>query len=410
MRKCVRLTIPTASSKLILPYNCGAKRQGFDTADRIYSLAEDGRFESMDKEPYEREYDLQSLLEKHPDLLAGDQIDELNPRRWLHVSREVGVPEDDGGSDRWYLDHLFLDQDAIPTLVEVKQSNNNDTRRKVVGQMLDYAANSVAYWPVESLRDAFEASANEAGEDPTQLILSLIRATPEDIDPVDKFWTQVKTNLQAGRIRLLFVADEIPKELQQIVEFLNGQMSSAEVLAVEVRQYKGEKSKTLVPRVIGLTAVAAARKTAQNDGGKWDESSFFQELKSRSNSEGTEAARRILAWTTQSADRIWWGNGKQRGSFTPIIENKGTSHYLFAVWTSGVIETYFYYLKNKPPFDSEDLRKELLAKLNEVPGINLPSDAIDRGPSIPLSALNGDALMKFLQVFDWAIERIRTAT
>ena len=64
---------------------------------------------------------------------------------------------------------------------------NCNTRRKVVGQMLDYAANSVAYWPVESLRVAFEVSANGAGEDPNQLILSLIKATPEDIDPVEKF-------------------------------------------------------------------------------------------------------------------------------------------------------------------------------------------------------------------------------
>ena len=147
----------------------------------------------------------------------------------------MGVPEYDGGSDRWYLDHFFLDQDAVPTLVEVKQSNNNDTRRKVVGQMLDYAANCVAYWPVESIRTVFEASAKKAGEDPNKMILSLIEATPEDINPVDKFWGQVKTNLQAGRIRLIFVADEIPKELQQIVEFLNGQMSLAEVLAVEVK-------------------------------------------------------------------------------------------------------------------------------------------------------------------------------
>jgi hypothetical protein len=358
----------------------------------------------MDKEPYEREYDLQSLLEKHPDLLAGDRIDELNPRRWLHVSREVGVPEDDGGSDRWYLDHLFLDQDAIPTLVEVKQSDNNDVRRKVVGQMLDYAANSVAYWPVESLRDAFEASANEAGEDPTQLILSLIRATPEDIDPVDKFWTQVKTNLQAGRIRLLFVADEIPKELQRIVEFLNRQMNIAEVLAVEIRQYKGEKSKTLVPRVIGLVKPPNSPQRIE-----WDEIAFFQELKSECSHEEAQVAMRIFAWAKENTDRIKWGKGAGKGSFAPVIECHGREHSLFAVWTKGNIETYFYYLKGKPPFDSEDLRKELLAKLNEVPGINLPSDAIDRGPSIPLSALNGDALTKFLQVFDWAIERIRTA-
>ena len=68
-------------------------------SDKIYSLSNEGTFESIDKEPYQREYELQSLLEKHPDLLAGDQIDESNPRRWLLVSREMGVPDDDGGSD-----------------------------------------------------------------------------------------------------------------------------------------------------------------------------------------------------------------------------------------------------------------------------------------------------------------------
>jgi hypothetical protein len=173
--------------------------------------------------------------------------------------------------------------------------------------MLDYAANSVAYWPMESIRTAFEASAIESGESPNDLISSLIRALPEDEDAVDRFWRQVKINLQAGNIRLLFVADEIPKELQQIVEFLNRQMNPAEVLAVEVRQYSGEKSKTLVPRVIGQSL----RKAIPNDGGKWDEPSFFRELKSRCDSDGVEAAAKILVWTKQNADRIWWGNGKQ---------------------------------------------------------------------------------------------------
>ena len=52
----------------------------------------------------------------------------------------------DGGSDRGSLDHLFLDQDAVPTLVEVKRSENTQIRREVVGQMLDYAANGVMFW------------------------------------------------------------------------------------------------------------------------------------------------------------------------------------------------------------------------------------------------------------------------
>lgn len=70
----------------------------------------------------------------------------------------------------------------------------------------------------------------------------------------------MRTNLQAQRIRMVFVADEIPRELRRIVEFLNQQMDPAEVLAVEIRQYTGEGLKTLVPRVIGMTAEAEQRK------------------------------------------------------------------------------------------------------------------------------------------------------
>ena len=36
----------------------------------------------------------------------------------------------------------------------------------------------------------------------------------------DAFWERAKTNLQAGKIRLVFLADEIPPELVRIVEFL----------------------------------------------------------------------------------------------------------------------------------------------------------------------------------------------
>lgn len=36
--------------------------------------------------------------------------------------------------------------------MEVKRSTDTRIRREVVGQMLDYAANGVRYWPAEELR------------------------------------------------------------------------------------------------------------------------------------------------------------------------------------------------------------------------------------------------------------------
>ena len=86
----------------------------------------------------------------------------------------------------------------------------------------------------------------------------------------------MKTNLQAGRVRLIFIADEIPPELRRVVEFLNSQMDPAEVLAIEVKQFVGEGLKTLVPRVLGQTETARQKKSAdRGEKRQWDEPSFF---------------------------------------------------------------------------------------------------------------------------------------
>src|SRR3712207_9290538 len=96
---------------------------------------------------------------------------------------------------------------------------------------------------------------------------------------------------------MVFVADEIPSELQRIVEFLNQQMDPAEVLAVEIKQYVGQGLKTLVPRVIGQTAEAQQRKTvATGLRRKWDEQQFMDELATRRGTADVEAARPILEW------------------------------------------------------------------------------------------------------------------
>jgi hypothetical protein len=66
---------------------------------------------------------------------------------------------------------------------------------------------------------------------------------------------------------MVIVADQIPRELVRIVEFLNEQMDAA-VQAVELRWYSADNgAKTLVPRIIGATERAAGKKlTAESRG------------------------------------------------------------------------------------------------------------------------------------------------
>ena len=115
----------------------------------IFVLKEGGDLIELAEQPYDSEALLQELLAKYPTLLAGSQFDAESPRRWLLVSREAGLPSEMDGGNRWSVDHVFLDQDAIPTLIEVKRSRDPRIRREVIGQLLDYAANAVVYWPIE---------------------------------------------------------------------------------------------------------------------------------------------------------------------------------------------------------------------------------------------------------------------
>ncbi|HEY65961.1 MAG TPA: hypothetical protein G4O02_15470, partial [Caldilineae bacterium] len=97
---------------------------------RIFLVDRDGEaLTELEETGYVREAVLQGLLARYPDLLPGDQIDPENPRRWLLVGRELGVPATAAGGDWWSLDHLFLDQDGIPTFVECKRATDTRIRR-----------------------------------------------------------------------------------------------------------------------------------------------------------------------------------------------------------------------------------------------------------------------------------------
>ncbi|WP_164103725.1 PDDEXK family nuclease [Candidatus Laterigemmans baculatus] len=373
-------------------------------AGRIYLLGNGSDLMPMEEARYDSEDLLQAMLAQYPDLLAGEQIDGAQPRRWLLVTREMAVPGEEAGSGRWSLDHLFLDQDGVPTLVEVKRSTDTRIRREVIGQMLDYAANAVAYWPVEEVRAKFESRCDKSGESPEEVLADLLEGGQE----IDEFWQTVKTNLQAGRVRLVFLADSIPAELRRVVEFLNEQMDPAEVLAIEVKQFAGGGMKTLVPRVLGQTESARQKKqSARGESRKWDEPSFFAELRRKKGEATAAIARACLEWAQSRELRIWWGQGKSEGSFFPVYDNERGKNFLFSVWTYGRIEIQFQHMK-KPPFDQDANRQELARRLALIDGISIPEDSITKRPTFDLDLLSeADSLTRFLETFDWVLAEVK---
>jgi hypothetical protein len=189
----------------------------------IYTVDASNRLTAMSPSAPENEDTMQRLIADYPEIIA-DRDGAL-----LLIRREQPIADNEGGGTRWSLDHLFVTRDGIPVLVELKRAVDTRLRREVVGQMLDYAANASAYWRAGTIAQSFAATADEQGRDPDVILTEFLPAGTS----AEAFWQQVDANFTAGRIKLVFVADTIPRELARIVEFMNEQMR-ADVRAVEL--------------------------------------------------------------------------------------------------------------------------------------------------------------------------------
>lgn len=361
----------------------------------IFHIDEQNRAVQLYEAKYESEDLLQYLIEQYPDVLAGDQINPERPRKWIFISREMGVPGHEGGSDQWFLDHLFIDQDSIPTFVEVKRSTDTRIRREVVAQMLDYAANAAVYWPMSRLRQAFE----EHCDNPSAALYERL-AIP--IGEEDTFWEKVGTNLRLGKLRLLFVADEIPASLQRIIEFLNGQMTDTEVLGIEIKQYISDtKQRTLVPKLLGRTTASVQIKKGPSF--EWTEELFLEKVLNSSGESARYICEKLLVDFKRMGCIIKWGRGTVQVGFTPIYE----SHRICPVYTfknCTTIEIPFG--EFKAPLDTIEKKNKLITQFNQIPQLKIPENP--KRPSFDCNILMSDGIYtKFIEICQEMIDEIK---
>ncbi|NEO86789.1 MAG: hypothetical protein F6J87_21405 [Spirulina sp. SIO3F2] len=374
----------------------------------IYLIQGNDQLVAMTEKPYDSESLLQELLERYPNLLGVTPAVPETSLNWLVVRRTGSIPTEDVGIERWSLNYLFLDQQAIPTLVEVQHEGEPRPRQEIIGQMLDYAANAGVYWPVESIVDQFEVNCRRQNRDPEQVFADFLGSEANE----EKFWQQVKTNLQAGKIRLMFVADHIPAEMQRVVEFLNKQMDPAEVLAVEIKQYISPENglKTLVSNVIGQTAEALQKKASTYRGRRqWDESSFLAAYVARFGEDETELIKKLYDWIENCTDKvaIHWGTGDRYGGFSARLRNPSPLPDLFFVGIDGNLQIDSRLYAETRPFNHEGGWLELRNRLSEI-GLALPINPQEpRFPKMQLFTVpDVEALEPTLDMFEWVLSRL----
>jgi hypothetical protein len=357
------------------------------TRTPIFVVSEDGKsLTRMNPAAPEKEDDLQVLIANHPDLICGDE------EKLLLVAREQGITDTVDGSARWSLDHLFANEAGEPVLVEVKRAVDTRIRREVVAQMLDYAANAVAYWPIGTIGKTFENTCKEAERNPDEVLSEFLGPQVNS----EEFWKKVEENMQAGRIKLLFVADEIPPELARIVEFLNDHMDLA-VSAVELRYFEDKAGqKTLAPRIIGETerarlkkSVAARQKLEPISMQEWLER--FIRPKGAAMLSGANSLMEIFAKCNAEHDVA----STQGSIFSRVLTGEGKTAYPFFLTKVGRCQIAFGWTTRVKSLESEESRRGWYNRFSEAVG-GLSNENLTGFPSFQLDRLvDNECLAKF---------------
>jgi hypothetical protein len=390
-------------------------------SDSIFLLGDDGALTEVSSTPYDVEAELQELLADHVHLLPGAQINRDSPRRWLLIKREAGIPNQEGGGAWWSVDHLVVDQDAVPTFVEVKRASDTRARREVVAQMLDYAANGSAFWMPEQLRAWYEGDDPEAA---SERLAAWLDPSDDDQEGVAaRFWDAVGANLREGKIRLIFVADEIPATLQRLVEFLNEQMPNVEVLAVEIRQYRaaGSKSGALVSRVVGQTSRAQAAKQRPappaRRSARWNADEVLESI-AETGDDAAAVASAVRDWAEKHPRiQVTGGVGLSYPSMTMSADSGRTrsryrgvlSLYASPSGESPMLEVRVKRMCRTPPYNRTETRTRLITDLKDlgIPRLDAEETLADKRPNIPLNELSGGRAERLLSLVDRWIDDIR---
>lgn len=328
----------------------------------VYMLGNDTRATRLKRlRCKDEDKELQTLLLNNFDLLPSKQIDAENPPRWLLIKREMPVPDPASGQERWSIDFLFVDHLAMPTLVECKRCDDTRSRREVVAQMLEYAANGQHYWTGSEL--ARHAAECVGGSD---ALTKWIQESTGSLETIEEFFAAVEANLRESRMRLIFFLEESPNELRSLVDFLNKQLNATEVYLVEARMYESGSGRIVVPWLFGFTEQARVAKRESRAevvrmSGESRESAYLQALAQSDIDATSKAAVHVLLDSFPHAEstKVYWAWG---ANAILVLRELLPRRGLCALTRNGDLELYFGYWSAD---DYKDIGTEQIAAVNQ---------------------------------------------
>jgi len=279
---------------------------------RLFTIKESKNLEELEAKSYSTTH---PLIKKKGEGFLQDLIAE-NPEKlipWEHIvvgedeEASVVVIKTEAGVTKGSIDVLLLGNDGVLTIVEAKLSENTrEIRRMMIAQAIEYAAQLYSEWDSNRIQSEGEKYWRKKYDKDFLEEMS----NKFDVQPDEEFWKSVDANVKEGKLRVLYACDEIPKEVRQIIEFLN-RFSEFDVYGLEVKLHPRELEILLTTDLIGPTAAEKAAKEKERDqkpgrrqGRIWTEEEFRDQLKNHNGERYFPIADDLLNFGKQLSENI----------------------------------------------------------------------------------------------------------
>ena len=241
-----------------------------------FSSLEESRGRILERIPFQEaefsEAQLQEWLFNHPESLPMRQIDpSFGPV--ARLCQELPVGDN-------YLDLAYVNETGRLMLVECKLWKNPQSRREVIGQILDYAA-EIVKWDYEQLSDTISRASGRSSASMYEIAL-------EEFPSLDEatFVDDVERSLREGRFLLAIAGDGIRENVERIVSLMQSRaLPQFSFALIEVGVYRLQSDEIdgvfVQPRVHARTLEIARSTYSQSDAQedrKQRETPVFEEI------------------------------------------------------------------------------------------------------------------------------------
>jgi hypothetical protein len=272
-----------------------------------------GAWTSPIESGYVSEDHLQAMIDEFPELLPGVSPDS-------YVCREFST-------DSGPIDNLIINaKDGSLTLVECKLAKNPEVRRKILGQIIDYAA-SLSRLDFEEFhqrwidRGGIDLTAIETAKGPLSLA--------------------VTSNLETARFTLLLAVDEINEPLKQMVEYIQDKTdSSTRVALIELARHITGDVEILIPQTYGYEALKP-QTAARSDREPWSKDEYVAWL--LANEPTSVALFESLMNILENRGFVWGGTKSMTPSGAICVKTSKGYRYplVFHTFSDATVEVRF---------------------------------------------------------------------